>query len=219
MLGSPESRNRRCPLAAPRPRRSRSTSSARPARLPTAVDVLGRAFLDDPVFAWVIPDREHPASNINAFFALFAEAVQPHDEIYVADRGARCRPLGAARPAARRRRLRRRVRGTCGRARRRRTRRASASSSRRWKRTTRASRTSTSGSSPSIRAGKAAASAPRSSHRCSSGATARARRRTSRRRASQNVRLYERHGFDVVGTINEHGGAPLWPMWREPRAS
>ena len=34
----------------------------------------------------------------------------------------------------------------------------------------------------------------------------------------QNVRLYERNGFDVVGTINEHGGAPLWSMWREPRA-
>jgi hypothetical protein len=35
----------------------------------------------------------------------------------------------------------------------------------------------------------------------------------------QNLRLYERHGFDVVSTINEHGGAPLWSMWREPRAS
>src|SRR4029079_19329223 len=60
---------------------------ANPLDLPTAVNVLGRAFLDDPVFAWVIPDREVRRRNINAFFALFAEAVLPHDEIYVADGG------------------------------------------------------------------------------------------------------------------------------------
>ena len=33
-----------------------------------------------------------------------------------------------------------------------------------------------------------------------------------------NVRLYERHGFDVTGVIDAHGGAPLYPMWRDPLA-
>jgi ribosomal protein S18 acetylase RimI-like enzyme len=31
-----------------------------------------------------------------------------------------------------------------------------------------------------------------------------------------NVRLYHRHGFEINGVINAHGGAPLWQMWREP---
>jgi ribosomal protein S18 acetylase RimI-like enzyme len=31
-----------------------------------------------------------------------------------------------------------------------------------------------------------------------------------------NVRLYLRHGFEITGVINAHGGAPLWQMWREP---
>ena len=43
-------------------------------------------------------------------------------------------------------------------------------------------------------------------------------RRISRQRARENVRLYERHGFDVTGVIDAHGGAPLYPMWRDPLA-
>lgn len=31
-----------------------------------------------------------------------------------------------------------------------------------------------------------------------------------------NRRLYERHGFKVVGEINLPAGPPLWPMWRSP---
>src|SRR6185503_3197910 len=36
---------------------------ANPLGMPTAINVLGRAFLDDPVFAWVIPDRETRRRN------------------------------------------------------------------------------------------------------------------------------------------------------------
>jgi ribosomal protein S18 acetylase RimI-like enzyme len=32
-----------------------------------------------------------------------------------------------------------------------------------------------------------------------------------------NRRLYERHGFDTVGELRLTQGPPLWPMWREPR--
>lgn len=31
-----------------------------------------------------------------------------------------------------------------------------------------------------------------------------------------NRRLYTRHGFEVVGEAVLPGGPPLWPMWREP---
>ena len=33
-----------------------------------------------------------------------------------------------------------------------------------------------------------------------------------------NRRLYERHGFRVVGDLALPGGPSLWPMWREPAA-
>lgn len=31
-----------------------------------------------------------------------------------------------------------------------------------------------------------------------------------------NRRLYQRHGFEVVGELAVAGSPPLWPMWREP---
>jgi ribosomal protein S18 acetylase RimI-like enzyme len=36
--------------------------------------------------------------------------------------------------------------------------------------------------------------------------------------STHNVRLYQRHGFEVTGILTEHGGAPLWQMWREPQS-
>jgi ribosomal protein S18 acetylase RimI-like enzyme len=32
-----------------------------------------------------------------------------------------------------------------------------------------------------------------------------------------NRRLYERHGFDTVGELRPTQGPPLWSMWRDPR--
>jgi ribosomal protein S18 acetylase RimI-like enzyme len=34
-----------------------------------------------------------------------------------------------------------------------------------------------------------------------------------------NRRLYEQHGFEVIGELAIAGGPPLWPMWRDPRPS
>jgi GNAT superfamily N-acetyltransferase len=35
--------------------------------------------------------------------------------------------------------------------------------------------------------------------------------------SEHNKRLYQRHGFEVVGEIRLPDGPSLWPMWREPR--
>jgi ribosomal protein S18 acetylase RimI-like enzyme len=35
--------------------------------------------------------------------------------------------------------------------------------------------------------------------------------------SANNVRLYERHGFQATAAIIGHGGPPLWKMWREPQ--
>ncbi len=59
-----------------------------PADAPTLGATLARAFQDDPVFGWIIPDAHRRAACLPAVFAAFAEAYLPHDETYVAGDGA-----------------------------------------------------------------------------------------------------------------------------------
>lgn len=35
--------------------------------------------------------------------------------------------------------------------------------------------------------------------------------------SADNRRLYERHGFEVIGEIQLPDGPPMWPMWRTPQ--
>ena len=195
-----------------------SIQRANPLDLPTAVNVLGRAFLDDPVFAWVIPDREVRRRRINAFFALFAEAVLPHDEIYVADGG-----VGAAlwvppgQPA---------VADDFADEFESRAVELAGDDAPRFGELVAAMEEHHPSEphqylwflavDPSYQ-GRGVGSALLAPvlERCDRKSTPAYLEATS----LQNLRLYERNGFDVIGTINEHGGAPLWAMWREPRAS
>lgn len=69
--------------------------SVRPASrsdVPALVEILTAAFTDDPVFAWLVPDRARRPALLPAMFALIVEANLPHGEIYTAGPG----PTGAA---------------------------------------------------------------------------------------------------------------------------
>ena len=43
---------------------------------------LGRAFLDDPVFVWAIPERDRRQAVLPSFFTLFTAAFQRHGHVY-----------------------------------------------------------------------------------------------------------------------------------------
>lgn len=60
---------------------------AAPADVPTLGEALARAFQDDPVFRWVVPDAEDRRARLPSVFAAFAEVYLIHDEAYVAGDG------------------------------------------------------------------------------------------------------------------------------------
>jgi GNAT superfamily N-acetyltransferase len=62
--------------------------SAGAADVPVLAGVLARAFQDDPVFAWSIPDEGRRLARLPAVFAAFADVYLPYDETYVAGDGA-----------------------------------------------------------------------------------------------------------------------------------
>jgi len=51
-------------------------------------DVLSAAFLDDPVFVWLVPDRAERAQILPGVFDAFADVFARHDHTYVAVAGA-----------------------------------------------------------------------------------------------------------------------------------
>lgn len=65
------------PIDAPAVRRTGAADRTEVAR------VLASAFLDDPVFAWLVPDRDERAGRLPEVFDAFAEAYARHDESLV----------------------------------------------------------------------------------------------------------------------------------------
>ena len=57
------------------------------ADVPAVASVLARAFQDDPVFVWSIPDPDRRRECLPAVFAAVAELYLPHDETYLTDDG------------------------------------------------------------------------------------------------------------------------------------
>lgn len=49
-----------------------------------AARVLSSAFFDDPVFGWLIPDRDHRDEVLIPFFKAYLAAFAPHDETHLA---------------------------------------------------------------------------------------------------------------------------------------
>ena len=58
------------------------------ADVPVVASTLARAFQDDPVFTWCLPDAERRAAVLPSFFTLAAAAVLAHDETEIGDDGA-----------------------------------------------------------------------------------------------------------------------------------
>lgn len=58
------------------------------ADLPTLSHTLARAFHDDPVLSWVVPDPKLRRTRLPAVFETFAEIYLTHDETYLAGDGA-----------------------------------------------------------------------------------------------------------------------------------
>ncbi len=50
--------------------------------VPGAARVLARAFFDDPVMVWAVPDGDRRRRILPGLFAMFAQAVARHEEIY-----------------------------------------------------------------------------------------------------------------------------------------
>lgn len=63
-------------------------TAAKPVDVPAISGTLARAFHDDPVFEWIVPDPTNRRARLPSVFATFAELYLPHQETYVAADGA-----------------------------------------------------------------------------------------------------------------------------------
>jgi ribosomal protein S18 acetylase RimI-like enzyme len=55
---------------------------ATPPEEPELSTALARAFFDDPIFRWALPDDERRGRQLAPFFSLFVETLFSYDEIY-----------------------------------------------------------------------------------------------------------------------------------------
>jgi ribosomal protein S18 acetylase RimI-like enzyme len=187
-----------------------------PEELSVVSTVLSRAFHDDPVTRWAIPEPDRRRRLLPRLFELFARALQRHDEIYLApDATGAAIWAPAAEPVSggEAERFEQRVEALVG------------------------------ADAPRLAeiAALLAEHHPHGSYfylqfvgvdpawqgkGLGSALLAPVLRRCDRERVSayleasseRNRRLYERLGFEAVGVLAPPGGPPLWPMWRLPAA-
>lgn len=182
---------------------------------PVISTALARAFQDDPVFTWLVPEAAERQARLPVVFAAFTDAFVPYEETYVAGAGAGAAlwappdtdPTGGEHAEAFGERLGAALEAF-------------------------AERAGLLGelleahhpAEPSFYlqfvgvvpehqgtgvGGRLLSTVLR---RCDANGTPAYLEATSER----NRRLYERHGFRITGEIQLPDGPPLWPMWRDP---
>jgi ribosomal protein S18 acetylase RimI-like enzyme len=186
-----------------------------PADLPELAGVLGRAIYDDPVMRWAIPDDERRQVILPGFFSLVAEAFLPLDEVHITEGliGVALwvppgkQPVGEEDAET----FGRRMAEIAG------------------------------GDAPRLFEVDAllAAHHPHTpnyhlqflgvepgwqGHGIGSALIGEVLERSDREgipayleaTTERSVKLYQRHGFEVIGKLVLPSGPPLWPMWRRP---
>ena len=53
--------------------------------LPTLVETMVSAFVDDPVMTWGVPDAQRRPEILRAFFEITVDVYQPYGELYITD--------------------------------------------------------------------------------------------------------------------------------------
>jgi ribosomal protein S18 acetylase RimI-like enzyme len=184
--------------------------------LPGVVETLAAAFHDDPFMAWWVPDEPRRREILPACFEIVVDANQPHDEVYTTDplpaAAAVWIPPGAqptADEAAEMVSWYAEV--------------AAETAERLFHALERMEEHHPTephaylfllGTRPAWQSqGLGSALLREVLDRCDTDGTPAYLEATS----PGNQRLYQRHGFEVVGEIALPDGPSLWPMWREPR--
>ena len=194
-----------------------ATTNAARARLATAADVpslsstLASAFFDDPVFAWCYPDAHRRFEILPLWFEAVIRANLGHEEIHITgevDAGAVWLPPNAAEDPD--------LAGTLGAI-------SGEHAARLFEAFDRmeqahphephyylfllgARRERQSCGLGSVLLSQVLAKCDRNGSAAYLEAT-----------SHHNVRLYRRHGFEIVGEIELPNGPSMWPMWRNPR--
>jgi ribosomal protein S18 acetylase RimI-like enzyme len=184
--------------------------------VPRIATTLSRAFFDDPVFRWAVPDDDRRWEVIPGVFSLFTGAFLRHDEIYLAGKGggaALWAPPGQA-PVDEKHadEFTLRLEQVVG-----------ADAERFFKVAGLIDEHHPHGSyyylqfmgvEPECqRRGIGSALLDNVLGRCDREGARAYLNATS----PQNKRLYERHGFRATAEFAPAGGPPLWAMWRDPK--
>ena len=194
---------------------STQIAKASAADVPRIATTLAQAFFDDPVFRWTCPDDRRRREMLPAFFSLFAETLQRHDEIYVADEAAGAAlwipPGQALVPEEGAEEFGRRLEEVAG-----------VDAERSFTISKLIDEHHPPGACYFL---QFMGVEPRSQGRgIGSALLTPMLERCDREGAPayldatslDNKRLYERHGFRAGDEYAPEGGPPLWPMWREP---
>jgi GNAT superfamily N-acetyltransferase len=173
---------------------------------------LSRAFFDDPVMRWAVPDDQRRRRVLPDVFALYAAAILPHEASYLADglAAALWVPPGELPVAdSQAEEFSRRLEDALG-----------VDADRMFEIVALLDEQHPHGAFYHLqllgvvpeRQGRGVGSAMLAVvlDRCDRAGLATYLEATS----PANRRLYERHGFHAVGEVAPLGGPPLWPMWR-----